>query len=437
MVKRIALVTNTEPCPTDMGRWAAAIRGGSDVLAETPKVEKTLAATGANRKSGAIILGGTHGSLAVARSLGRRGIPVWLIETSRSVAGFSRYVKRRLTWEGPEDPGALDWLFDLAGHHDIGNWVLFPAADPETRFIAENHERLASRFRLNTLPWETLRQAQDKNLLYKRAAELGLAYPKSYYPDDVASIPDPGRFPVIIKPTMREDNNPLAVAKAWRADNQAEYERLYGEARRFLSPEDIVVQEMIPGDGETQFSYTGLWNRGQPIASMLARRTRQYALSFGTGTFVETVDNPEVEKIAVRLLSSFAYHGLVEAEFKYDERDGLYKVLDVNTRIWTWIGLGEAAGVDFPWLAWRAEMGDVPEAARGRAGASWRYLPRDILAGVLEIRSGTGNIGDFLRSLFRRSAAASFALDDPLPGLLDLPLVVRRILNGLIVTRQA
>ncbi|MGE3871875.1 MAG: ATP-grasp domain-containing protein [Parvibaculaceae bacterium] len=396
-----------------------------------------MAATGAHRKSGAIILGGTHGSLSVARSLGSRGIPVWLIETSRSLAGFSRYVEKRLTWDGPEAHGALDWLFDLAERHDIGSWILFPAADPETRFIAENHARLASRFRLTTLPWDILKQAQDKNLLYQRAAELGLAHPKSYYPDTLSGIPNPERFPVVIKPTMREDNNPLTAAKAWRADNQADYERLYREARRFLPLADIVVQEMIPGTGETQFSYTGLWHRGRPIASMIARRTRQYALTFGTGTFVEAVDNPEIEEIAVRLLESFDYHGLVEAEFKYDERDGLYKVLDVNTRIWTWIGLGEAAGVDFPWLAWRAEMGDVPEAARGRPGASWRYLPRDVLAGVLEMRSGTSSVGDFLTSFLRKSAAASFAWDDPLPGLVDLPLAFLRIFPRLIAMRQA
>jgi len=430
-------VTNIKQNPADMGRWVADNRAGPALLLETPLTERTLVATGAHRKPGAIVLGGTHGSLSVARSLGRRGIPVWLIETGRSLVGFSRYVEKRLTWAGPESPGALEWLFALADHHDIGNWLLLPAADPDTRFIAENHASLASRFRLNTMPWEILKQAQDKNLLYKRAAELGLAFPKSYYPDAASGIPKPERFPVIIKPTMREDNNPLTAAKAWQADNKAEYERLYSEARAFLSPEDIVVQEMIPGGGKTQFSYTGLWNRGQPVASMIVRRTRQYALTFGTGTFVETVDNSEVEKIAVRLLSSFAYHGLVEAEFKYDERDGLYKVLDVNTRIWTWIGLGEEAGVDFPWLAWRAEMGDVPEVARGRAGASWRYLPRDILAGVLEIRSGTTSVGGFLTSLFRRSAAASFAADDPLPGLVDLPLVSTRIFRRLISTRRA
>lgn len=422
-------MTNLERSPALKGHGT----GSGDWLAVTPGTENELSELGPRPEAGAIILGGTQGSLSVARSLGRRGIRVWLVETSRSVAGFSRYVEKRIAWAGPEAPEAADWLISLADRHGLGRWVVYVAADAETRFVAENHARLASRFRLITLPWDVLRQLQDKSLLYKRAADLGLAYPRSYVPDSEAGNgPTPDRFPVIIKPTTRETNNALTTAKAWRADDREQYLRLYGEARRLLPAEDIVVQEMIPGGGEAQFSYTGLWHEGTEVASMPARRTRQFTLSFGTGTFVETIDKPEIEKVARRLLESLGYHGLVEAEFKFDARDGEYKVLDVNTRVWTWIGLGAEAGVDFPWLAWQMATGDVPAPARGRAGASWRYLSRDILAELLEIRAGTMTLAGFLKSFGRRSAHAIFAGDDPLPALVDIPLIARRLIRRLL-----
>jgi D-aspartate ligase len=408
-----------------MGQWSAS--GASCALI---RLGRDTELSGADQSLGAIIFGGTHGSLSVARSLGRRGIPVWLIETSRGVAGYSRYVQKRLLWDGPDADRAVDWLIDLADRHHLGRWVLFPAADPETHFIAENHARLSARFRVNTMPWSVLKEAQDKSRLYKHAAELGLAYPKSYLPDaETGSRPMPERFPVVIKPAMREDNNALTVAKAWRADDRQDFERLYGEARKLLPADDIIVQEMIPGGGEVQFSYAALWHRGRPVASMVARRTRQYAVVFGTGTFVETIDKPEIEDVAVRLLSSLDYHGLIEVEFKLDTRDGQYKVLDANTRTWAWIGLGEPAGLDFPWLAWRMEMGDVPELKRGRAGASWRHLPRDILAGVHEIKSGRMTPASRAKSLLRKSTGAVLAFDDPVPGLVDVPLVTPRLLR--------
>ena len=47
---------------------------------------------------GALVLGGAHGSLAVARSLGRQGIPVWFVTVDRLIPRFSHYVKRTLSW---------------------------------------------------------------------------------------------------------------------------------------------------------------------------------------------------------------------------------------------------------------------------------------------------------------------------------------------------
>ena len=92
----------------------------------------------------------------------------------------------------------------------------------------------------------------------------------------------------------------------------------------------------------------------------MARRTRQYPIDFGyTSTFVETVEQKDVEEGACRFLSSINYSGLVEVEFKRDHRDGCYKLLDVNARAWTWNALGSIAGVDFAHVLWRLAMGET------------------------------------------------------------------------------
>src|ERR1700745_4439533 len=68
---------------------------------------------------GALILGGAHGSLAVARSLGRRGIPVWVVTHDHPIAAYSRYTTQSMTWPGPDDAGAAAWLVDLAAPHRL------------------------------------------------------------------------------------------------------------------------------------------------------------------------------------------------------------------------------------------------------------------------------------------------------------------------------
>jgi D-aspartate ligase len=381
--------------------------------------------------SGAVILGGAHGSLAVARSLGRRGIPVWFVTHDHPIAKYSRYVARSFEWAGPNHDGAIDWLLDLAASNQIDRWVLIAAADAEVRLVARNHAALAQAYRVVTPPWSVARVACDKRLTYEHAASAGVAAPWSFYPrsrDEAATVDC--RFPVILKPSVNEARNAFTTAKAWRVDDRAELMARYDEAAALVGPDAIVLQELIPGGGEAQFSYAGVWSAGAPVASLVAQRTRQYPIDFGyTSTFVETVEQAEIKDAACRFLEPLRYSGLVEIEFKRDARDGRYKLLDVNPRPWTWIALGAAAGVDFPLIQWQLATGQQVAPQHGRAGVGWCHASRDIVAACQQIAGGTLAPSDYAASFWRSMVFAAGAVDDPLPGIVDLPLVLARVLS--------
>lgn len=389
-----------------------------------------ISATGTSPSlKGAIVLGGAHGSLEIARSLGRRGIPVWLITSDNPIASLSRYVRRSFRWRGPRDAGAVEFLLHLGRHHDLDGWVLFAASDEDVRLVAQNHSVLGAVFVLTTQPWDQLRWAADKRWMNARAEELGIACPRTFYPrtsDDLGSLGIP--FPVILKATFREGRNRFVDAKAWRVDDERTLLARYEEAKSLIGADSIMIQELIPGDGSAQFSYAALWDRGKPIASLAACRRRQFPIEFGfTSTFVETVEQPHVEAQACRFLASLDYSGLVEIEFKYDARDDLYKILDVNSRSWSWIALGPAAGIDFPLLQWRLAGGQQIAPQRGRSGARWLYFTRDLAASVCELLADQLSPVSYLGSFRRPMASAVWAWDDPLPALLDLPLSALRV----------
>jgi predicted ATP-grasp superfamily ATP-dependent carboligase len=173
-----------------------------------------------------------------------------------------------------------------------------------------------------------------------------------------------------------------------------------------------------------------VWDRGAPVVSLVARRTRQYPVHFGfTSTLVETVEEPAVEDAACRFLHSLAFSGPVEIEFKRDHRDGRYKLLDVNARVWTWIALGALAGVDFPMVQWRLAQGEPVSQARGRPGVAWMHGSRDIVAACHEMLAGRLAPGAYLRSIDKPLVFAAFAGDDLKPGLVDLPIVARRLVS--------
>jgi predicted ATP-grasp superfamily ATP-dependent carboligase len=308
--------------------------------------------------------------------------------------------------------------------------VLFPGGDAEAHFISLHHEALARVFRLTTPAWKTLQWALDKTRTYELAAKIGVDCPWTLRPRSRRDLEDVDfRFPVILKPSGAWNSaSPFTRAKAWRIDDRATLLARYEEAAASVGSGSVLLQELIPGNGMAQFSFAAVCEGGVPLVYLTARRSRQYPIDFGfTSTFVESIDKPEVEEAARRFLKAIEYTGLVELEFKYDQRDGRHKLLDVNARTWTWVALGGKAGVDFPRAMWKLALGGPVENTRGRVGCAWAHVSRDLAAAFAEMRAGSLTLAEYWRSFKASLVFAAFSKDDPAPGLLDLPLTLLRI----------
>ena len=382
-----------------------------------------------------MVLGSDYRGLGVVRSLGRRGVPVCVVSGGDDVlAAKSRYALHRVELRGVDDDEQSEFLLDLAERLGLTGWVLFPTADESAALVARRHEQLSRQFELTSPPWRLLRWAHDKRLTYERAEALGLPYPRTWPVRSAAAAAELElEFPVIVKPAVREEFNPLTAAKAWRVDDRAALRDRLAAATELLDPELLVLQEVIPG-GE-HFSYAALCERGRPLASVVARRTRQYPPDFGrASTFVETVDDPRVAALGDRFLAGIEFDGLAEVEFKRDPRDGVLKLLDVNPRVWGWHTLCQRAGVDFPFLAYRLARGESVPNVQAAAGVRWLRLSTDLPTSLKQVARGNLSLLPYLRTLIARHESAVFARDDPWPGLVELPMLaatlVRRLRNG-------
>src|SRR5206468_6932 len=175
--------------------------------------------------------------------------------------------------------------------------------------VATHHERLKHVYQMTVPPWETLQWFVDKRLMHQLADKVGVDHAKTYYPanrDAISSWDLP--FPVILKPACRDHLNKLTADKAWRADNLDALLSRYDQACKLLPPEMLMIQELIPGGGESQFSYAALCKEGLSVASVVARRTRQFPMDFGrASTFVETIDDPGIAGPANRVLKEMGY----------------------------------------------------------------------------------------------------------------------------------
>jgi len=387
--------------------------------------------------SGALVMGGDYRGLALVRSLGRQGIQVWAINQEEQLwAGMSRFARKTLFYPRWDREEGVAFLLDLGRKWGLEGWMLFPTSDDSVRLVSIHYKRLSEVFRVTVPPWESLERVVDKKLLHQLADQVGVDRPKTYYAacrEQLASLEL--SFPLILKPATRHELNRLTAAKAWRVDDSDSLLSRYDEACHLLPPESLMIQELIPGGGESQFSFAAACEEGRPLAYLVARRTRQFPMDFGrASTFVETVDEPGVIEPSKKLLQAIKYTGLVEVEFKRDPRDGRFKLLDFNPRVWGWYSLCEGAGVNFGYLLWLQYLRQPIPKVSVRPGVRWVRMTSDLLASLEEILGGRLSMSEYLRSVFGPKESAIFSWDDLLPGLLEIPLLSyvasRRLLRG-------
>ena len=375
---------------------------------------------------GAVVIGGDYQGLGIVRSLGRHGVPVCVVDDEHSIARFSRYATYSVGTASLRDQRqSVETVLDIGRRLGLKGWLLYPTRDETVAALARYRPLLTGWFRVPTPEWSTMQWVWDKRNTYRLASELGISTPRTWCPRTLSELEqlevDP---PVAIKPAIKEHFIYATKAKAWRANSRAELRELFQRAAAQVGPGEIMIQDLIPGDGEQQFAYCAFFKDGRAMGSMVVRRRRQHPPEFGrASTFVETIELPILETLSERFLRAINYYGLVELEYKFDSRDEQYKLLDVNGRTWGYHTLGSRAGVDFPYLLFADQMGDSVEPRRGRAGVSWIRLVTDLPTGILEALAGRLDWRDYLRSLKNFHVEAVFNREDPLPGLMELLLI--------------
>jgi predicted ATP-grasp superfamily ATP-dependent carboligase len=377
-------------------------------------------------KTGAVVIGGDFHGLGIVRSLGRRGLPVFIIDDERSISRFSRYASGAVHVKDLRDEDrAVAALMHFGRRFALDGWVLFPTRDETVAAISRHRDTLTSMFRVPTPDWPVIAPAWDKRETYRVAGELGIPIPRTWYPDGVADLASiDANPPFVVKPAISRNFVLATKAKAWRADDRLELEERFSRASDLVGQGEVMIQEVIPGDGRQQFAYCAFFKDGKAVGSMVAQRRRQHPPEFGrASTFVETVDIPELEELSTRFLRAIGYYGLVEVEFKLDPRDGRYKLLDVNPRTWSYHTLGQRAGVDFPYLLFADQLGEETGSYRAASGIRWIRLVTDLPTGVLEIAGRRISPWQYLATLFGSDVESVFSREDLLPSIIELALL--------------
>lgn len=143
-------------------------------------------------------------SLGVIRSLGRLGVPAYIVQRRRFMAaGTSRYLAGQFLWDTPGDDidALLDGLAAIA--KTIGRpTVLIPTDDLTAILVAEHSEAMPPSFIFaRPQPWVP-RMVANKLTLHHLCRRLGIACPEIALPssrEEFRAIAERASFPVIAK----------------------------------------------------------------------------------------------------------------------------------------------------------------------------------------------------------------------------------------------
>jgi D-aspartate ligase len=363
----------------------------------------------AGRTPAVVVDVGWVNGLAAVRSLGRAGVHVFAVDHRPSALGFrSRYAERVVVPDPLEDEdGFVDAVYALARRAGRALPV-FPTHDPGLNALARHpDDSLLAPFP----PWGVLAAVQSKRSQLERAAEAGVDVPATRHPGsgaDARAAAEELGFPVLVKPSDPVGFKRRFRRQAFRCDTADEADAAYGRAEEF----EPMVQELVPGGDDALYTVGSYLARdGRRLGVFCGRKLRQTPPGIGTCRVGEAVWVEEAVDAALRLLRAFGFYGLSQVEFKRDPRDGRFKLMEINPRLWQWHGLAAACGVDLPRIAYADLTGEpIPDARMNGDGKRWAIT---LLPGE--------------RPAFQRPpyVDAVWALDDPRPALVHLARVIR------------
>jgi len=347
--------------------------------------------------------------LAAVRSLGRAGLRVLALDHRQSALGFrSRYAEPVLTPDPQDEDAFISFLAGL----ELERAPLFATHDEPLNAIARGAEKLGGRFLYPFPPWQVLSRIQSKRSQLEAAEAAGIPAPRTAYPGSAAEARAAAEelgFPVLVKPSSTEGFKRRFKRQAFRCETAAAVEVAYADAE----PYEPMVQEVIPGgDGELYTLGSYLRADGEPLGLFCGRKLRQTPPGVGTCRVGEAVWVEEVVESGLKLLRALEFHGLSQVELKRDPRDGRYKLMEVNPRLFQWHGLAAACGVDLPLIAYRDLTGERVEPVSAN-GARKRWA----------ITLLPGESPALQRPPY---VDAVFALDDPKPALVQAARLLRR-----------
>ena len=372
-------------------------------------------------------MNGTH----LLREFGGKGAYTVAADPNPGAIGFkSRYAREHVVLPDPaHTEGGLARM--LLQRRDLYGGIVVPSDDFYVREIHKHYDELSGRYLLAVSPGESTAIALDKDAAYAAAAEVGLEVPATMRvasADQLASAVEHTGLPAILRAAFSLAFVREFGCKNFLVNDMAEGQKLLKKA--LDSGHDMLLQEIIPGPDRMLVNCRGYaYDSGELSPLMCGSKRLQYPPIYGIGNVQESLDLPQIAEYTRRLVRHINYRGAIfGSEFKYDERTGTFKFIELNCRSLMSTGFAKYSGLNLVDYLWCDKMGlPAPQAPRIRAHRRWTYI-KDALLRYKRYPEHRPGLRELIGLYRPPIGLALFDWQDLRPFICDLkPLLARRL----------
>ena len=368
---------------------------------------------------GAIIIEGHVQGLSLTRTLGEKGIPVYVVDKRNCVARYSRYCHNFFICPDYIEDSFADFLIKLAKDEMINGWILLPSNDHAVITLSRNKLRLEEYYKMMVPELDNIEQIYNKGILLSIANNLGIPIPITHYFQTLQSDYLSVKFPVITRGKHGLSFYQTLKKKAFIAfSNEELINQLEAIQKKYVLNETL-TQTIIPSDGNNKtISFTAFSVNGEIKTYWMGTKLREHPIRFGTATFAESVMEPSLINLSEKLIKHFNYSGVCEIEFLKDPSDNQYKLIEINARTWLWVGLAKACGVDYGSYIYNFLNGIKNEYPQNyKIGIKWINLLTDTVYSLLAIKGGLLTLKQYFKSMKGKRVSALYYKGDVKPML--------------------
>ena len=362
-----------------------------------------------------------YGSLGIIRSLGRLGVPVYAVDPNpRRPTSYSKYLRGRFSFDlAAASPDATVAFLAGVGRKLGSRAILIPTWDETARLASEAYEALSEHYLLPHQPDNLATSLASKKEMHRLARLHAIPTPDVTFPsniEDVREFATTATFPVMLKGI---DGNLLKRRTGRKMEivaDAAQLLRLYQEMEDPGEP-NLMLQEYIPGGDDSIWMFNGYFDAASDcLASFTGRKLRQTPPYTGVTSLGVCLKNDIVEQMTQTWMKQLGYRGILDIGYRYDARDGRYKVLDANPRIGATFRLFVATnGLDVARALYLDLTGQPVPVSEQPEGRKWLVEGGDFDSFLRYRRDGKLSTRRWVASLAGVRESAYFAWDDPKP----------------------